>query len=378
MISRILTLSGTSSYFLLGPRGVGKTKFLRIHFPDALYIDLLEDEKFNMLISSTQRLEQLIEDSGKKQVVIDEVQKIPRILDEVHRLIEKKNIQFILTGSSARKLKRSGVNLLAGRAITKYMYPLTALELGAKHDFSKSLLSGLLPSAYLGADTKQFLSSYVATYLKEEIQQEGLTRNLGAFSRFLEAASLSQAQQINISDVARQCFVERKTVEQYFTILEDLMLATRLPVFTKKASRDMTQHPKFFLFDVGVYRALRPKGPLDMPEEIDGAAFETLLFQEMRAVNDYCDLGYYFYFWRTKTKLEVDLIAYGERGIVACEVKRTAHVRREDIRGLLAFKEDYPASKLFLFYGGATRYTESGITFVPLRDAMSDIRNVLS
>jgi uncharacterized protein len=377
MISRNFTAPKRESFFVFGPRGVGKTSYLRAHFPEALYVDLLEDETFNQLNASTQRLEGFVAGAKQHDVIIDEVQKIPRILDEVHRLIEQRAARFILTGSSARKLKRGGVNLLAGRAETRFMYPLTARELGNRFDLEQALISGMLPQAYLSSTSKRFLASYITTYLKEEIQQEGLTRNLGAFSRFLEAASFSQAQVLNISDVARQAAIERKVVEGYFTVLEDLLLGVRLPVFDKRASRDMTAHPKFFFFDAGVYRAIRPKGPLDRPEEIDGAALETLLFQELRALIEYFELDLKLFFWRTRAKLEVDLVAYGELGIFAFEIKRTARLKSEDFAGLRAFGEAYPEARRILLYGGARRLVQSGIDVIPVEEGLSGLLDIL-
>ncbi len=177
--------------------------------------------------------------------------------------------------------------------------------------------------------------------------------------------------------VARQASVERKVVEQYFTIIEDLLLAVRLPVFTKKAKRETISHPKFFFFDVGVFRTLRPKGPLDSPEEIDGPALETLLFEELRAINDYLELDYRFYYWRTRSQLEVDLVAYGERGICAFEVKRSSTVRNRDLSGLRAFLEDYPGTRARLYYCGTKRFIESGIEVVPFEEGLLNLKDWL-
>lgn len=296
---------------------------------------------------------------------MDEVQKVPALLDEVHRLIESRRLRFALTGSSARKLKRGGANLLAGRALNLELHPLTAAELGADFDLTHSVRFGCLPSAYVDQDPGAFLSSYVATYLREEIQQEGLVRNLGSFSRFLESASFSQGSVLNISSVARDCSVARKVVESYFTILEDLLLAVRIPVFSRRANRKMTAHPKFYLFDAGVYRACRPTGPLDSAAEIDGAALETLVLQQLRACNSYLRAGYSIHCWRTQSLLEVDFVLYGERGLKAFEVKRSQRIQSEDLKGLRAFREDYPEAETYLFYGGADRLHLDGIHVLP-------------
>jgi predicted AAA+ superfamily ATPase len=282
MYSRLIEPPSNKSFFLLGPRGTGKTTWVQSHFKKALYLDLLEAGLFIDLLANPQRLENLIPKHFNDWIIIDEVQRVPEILNEVHRLIEKYKYKFVLTGSSARKIRRKGVNLLAGRALGYALYPLTAAELGGAFQLDHSLTYGHLPSAYLEPDPKAYLESYVKTYLEAEVQQEGLTRNLSAFSRFLEAASFSQGSVLNISSVARECGVERKGVESYFTILEDLLIAYRIPVFAKRAKRRLTLHDKFYFFDVGLYRTLRPSGPLDRPEEVEGHAIEALFLQELK------------------------------------------------------------------------------------------------
>lgn len=307
--------------------------------------------------------------------MIDEVQRVPELLHEVHRLIEHRHLRFAITGSSARKLKHGEVNLLAGRALTSFMLPLTVQELGSDFSMAHALRYGHLPSTFREQDPERYLESYVTTYLREEIQQEGLARNLGAFSRFLEVASFSQAQLLNISAVARECAVHRKVAENYFSILEDLLIAVRIPVFTKKARRRMVAHQKFFLFDAGVFRALRPRGPLDAPEDIDGAALETLVFQEVRAMNEYHRLGYTIFFWRTASGHEVDLVLYGPKGIIAIEVKRSARVTDEMLKGLNAFLKEYPAARAYFLTGGDRDGWEGKIRVMPVE---TFLRNVVS
>ena len=270
----------------------------------------------------------------------------------------------------ARTLARKDVNLLAGRALTSFMYPLTATELGADFTLRHALQYGHLPSTFQELDPRRYLTSYVTTYLREEVQQEGLTRNLGAFTRFLETASFSQAQLLNVSAVARECAVHRKVAEHYFSILYDLRIATQIPVFTKKAKRRMAAHPKFYFFDAGVYRAIRPQGPLDTPEDIDGAALETLVMQEITAMNHYRDDGYQVYFWRTAGGHEVDIILYGARGIVAIEVKRGARVAGDTLNGLSAFLREYPMARAYLLYGGDRASWEGNIRILPVEDVL--------
>lgn len=377
MYTRIQKAPKNKSFFLFGPRGTGKTTWLKTRFPNALYFDLLNSEIYTDLLARPHRLESMIPKNWKDVVVLDEAQRIPELLHEVHRLIESRGIVFAITGSSARKLKRKEVNLLAGRAITKFLYPLTAEELGDDFELKRSLQFGHLPSVFQENNPKQYLESYVSTYLREEIQQEGLTRNLGAFSRFLETASFSQAQLLNISAVARESAIHQKVAENYFTILEDLLIAARVPVFTKKAKRRMVAHSKFFFFDAGVYRAIRPIGPLDTPENIDGATLETLVFQELRAVNHYYDLGYDVYFWRAATGQEVDLVLYGPRGILAFEIKRTARVNTSLLSGLKLFLSDYPMAKAYFVYGGTSRLYEDKIEIIPVSEILKSLSAIL-
>lgn len=366
MYTRFFNPLKSLSFFIFGPRGTGKSTFLKAVFPNAVYIDLLKAENFNSLLANPTRLEGLIPEKFNEYVIIDEIQKIPDLLNEVHRLIEDKKIKFILTGSSARKLKKKGVNLLAGRARTLYFFPLICRELGADFNFHQSIQFGHLPEACTTADPRLYLKSYVQTYLKEEIEQEGLTRNLSGFARFMEAASFSQAQPLNITQVANDCHVDRKITEGYFKILEDLLIAERVPVFTRKAKRKMAVHPKFFFFDCGVYQAIRPRGPLDSIEEIQGPAWETFVWQEIKALNQYTSSGYSLYTWRTQAKQEVDLVAYGEKGLHAIEVKRSDRIKREDLDSLQLFKQDYPAAKLHFVYGGTEKKMVNDISIWPI------------
>ncbi len=377
MYSRFVSYQNYSSFFIFGARGVGKSMWVKAEFPNAIYVDLLSAKIFNELQANPSRLVQMITGKNPEWVIIDEIQKIPALLDEVHKLIEEKKIKFILTGSSARKLKQQGVNLLAGRALTKKMYPLTARELGSDFKLEKSLQYGQLPKAYLDPAPDEFLHAYIKTYLKEEVMQEGLTRNIEAFARFLEAASFSQGQYLNICAVASDCHVERKTVEQYFQILEDMLLAYRLPVFTKKAKREITRHPKFFFFDVGVFRALRPRGPLDRPEEIDGPALEGLLLQELIAENEYLNRKYNFFCWKAQKSLDVDIVMYGPAGLIAIEIKRTARLRGGELDGLKLFKKDYPMAKTYFIWGSDEERNIDGVNIIPMQKFLTQIEKYI-
>jgi predicted AAA+ superfamily ATPase len=338
---------------------------------------LLEAELFNDLLANPQRLSNFIPKGFGDWIIIDEVQRIPDLLHEVHRLIENQKYKFILTGSSPRKLKRAGPNLLAGRALTLSMHPLSVAELGSDFRLRHSLQYGQMPSVYVQVEPKKYLEAYVKTYLDEEIRQEGLTRNLSAFTRFLEAATFSQGSVLNISSVARDCAVERKIVESYFSILEDLMIAYRIPVFSKRTKRRLVAHYKFYFFDAGVYRILRPMGPLDAPEEVDGVALETLFLQELEAINDALDLGYKIYYWRTSNGREVDFILYGAKGLIAFEVKKTGRVNSAMLGGLKSFLADYPMAKAYFVYGGSRWMHDGSIEIVPVLEILKNLRAIL-
>ena len=373
MYARILEPPGRHSFFLFGPRGVGKTAWVRGALPGAQYFDLLDHGLYASLLAAPERLGEMIGAGHRDWVVIDEVQRVPELLNEVHRLIESRKLRFVLTGSSARKLRRRGVNLLAGRALTRFMHPLTAIELGEDFDVERALRRGTLPAAWTHDDPAAYLRSYVATYLREEVQQEGIARNIAAFARFLEAASFSQASVLNVASVARDCGVAAKVAHDYFSILEDLLVAVRVPVFAKRAKRKLTTHSKFFYFDAGVFQAIRPRGPLDPPGDILGAAIETLFLQQLRAVNDAHELGYGIHTWRTHAGDEVDFVLYGERGLIAFEVQRASNVRREDLDGLRLFREDYPAAKTYLVHLGTRRWHESGVEIVPMNECLASL-----
>jgi uncharacterized protein len=379
MWSRLLKFpsASSSSFFLFGPRGTGKTSWIKVSLPDALYIDLLDFGVFATLSANPSRLENLIPPSFSNLVVIDEVQRLPELLNEVHRLIESKKLRFVLTGSSARSLRRHGVNLLAGRALTYHMHPLVAQELGADFDLVHALTYGLLPSVIKHEDPRKYLESYVQTYVREEVLQEGLTRNVGTFNRFLEVASFSQGSVINFSEIAREVGASRSVVSDYFTILEDLLMACRLEVFTHRAKRKMIAHQKFYFFDAGVYRAIRPTGPLDSPDQAEGVVLETLFLQALRALNDYLELGYSLYFWRTSSGAEVDFVLYGPRGLHAFEIKRSATIHTKFFNGLKAFRHDYPEAQLHFIYLGTVPEYHDGIKVVPFEQALRTLPEIL-
>ncbi len=357
-------------YFLFGPRGTGKSTWLWSAYPEALWVDLLDPKVSRRFSARPERLRELVAGSSDRAVcVIDEVQKVPALLDVVHALIEEKaGPRFVLTGSSARKLRRGGVNLLAGRALLRSLHPFMAAELGARFRLDDALEQGLVPLIWDAERPRDALATYVGLYLEEEVQAEGLVRRIGNFARFLEAISFSHGAALNLSEVARECEVSRKTVEGYLEILDDLLLAFRLPVFTRRARRHLTTHPKFYWFDTGVYRALRPAGPLDRAEEVAGAALEGLVAQHLRAWIDYSGADLRLSFWRTRGGSEVDFVLYGRDGFHAIEVKHSATVRPADLRSLKAFGEDYPEATRRLLYRGEERLGIDGVLCQPVED----------
>lgn len=363
-------------FFLLGPRGTGKTWLTQRLFPDALRIDLLDPETVRSMSARPERLRELLAARpDARQVLVDEVQKLPDLLEVAHLLIEeKRNVQFIFTGSSARKLRRAGVNLLGGRAAQKSLHPFMAAELGSGFLLDEALRLGMLPLVLAAKDPVEILRAYNGLYLREEVQMEGLVRSVGNFSRFLEAISFSHGAVLNLANVARECQVNRKTVEGFLEILEDLLLSFRVPVFTRRAQRELAVHPKFYFFDAGVFRANRPAGLLDAPAEINGAALEGLVAQHLRAWCDYSGGNHRLHYWQTRSKVEIDFVVYGETGFHALEVKNSVRVRPEDLRGLKKFGEDFPESRRWLLYRGKERLLIDDILCLPCEEFLLELK----
>lgn len=364
------------SFFLFGPRGTGKSTWVKEHLPGALVVDLLRPDVLRRFSARPERLRELVLGHPRHRVVvIDEIQKVPALLDAVHGLIEERTRhRFILTGSSSRKLKRTGVDLLAGRAAVETMHPLMAAEMGAAFQLEDAVRRGLLPVVVSARRPAAALDSYVSLYVREEVQMEGLVRRVGDFARFLEVASFSHGGVLNVSNVARECEVGRKAVEAYVEILVDLLLAFRLPVFERRARRAVTQHPKLYFADAGIFRSLRPAGPLDRPAEIEGAALEGLVAQHLRAWIAYGHKRLELFFWRTPSGTEVDFVVYGEGGFWAIEVKNAAEVRSGDLRSLLAFRADYPECRPVLIHRGTERTERNGVACVPCADFLRALR----
>lgn len=355
------------SHFLFGPRGTGKSTLMKMRHPEALRIDLLQPNVLRTFLARPEHLLDMVAAHTKNNlIIIDEVQKAPHLLTVVHSIIEEqKRIKFILTGSSARKIKRVGADLLGGRVSRFTLHPFMAAELGDKFSLSKALQYGLIPVIINDENPKEALQAYINLYLQEEIQAEGLVRNLESFVRFLEVMTFSHGSILNITNISQECQVKRKTVENYIQILEDLLLGFQLQIFTKRAQRALSSHPKFYLFDPGIYHALRPQGPLDTIDELNGSAIEGLVAQHLQAWIDYSQEKNELYFWRTRSGLEVDFIVYGKNGLWAIEVKNSKYIRNQDLVGLKAFKVDYPMAHTLCLYRGQDILKINDILCIP-------------
>lgn len=372
-----LILPPQESFFLLGARGTGKSTWIQHAYPQAVRIDLLDPETQRRYTSYPERIREVVAAADDRGVlIIDEIQRVPGILPVIHSLIEEQSsLLFILTGSSARKLRREVGNLLGGRLLMRYMPPFMASELASQFSLNKALKVGLIPMVWQSKAPEEKVRNYVAVYLKEEVQAEGIVRQVGDFARFMEVASFSQGQLWSSTDIARESQVKRTTVENYLNVLEDLLLAFTLPVFTRRAKRALIAHPKFYFFDTGVFRALRPQGPLDKEMEIEGPALEGLVAQHLRAWTLAQRQPHQFAFWRTQTKLEVDFVIYGPTGFWAIEVKRGRDIAPSDAKGLLAFKEEYPEAQCLLLYTGEQRMMHKDILCLPVEEFLLQVRS---
>jgi predicted AAA+ superfamily ATPase len=342
------------SLFLFGPRQTGKSSFLRLTYPDALYIDLLLNDNFSTLLKNPELLRKKVElhlkTSKNNIIIIDEIQKIPALLDEVHALIEKyKDIRFILTGSSSRKLKSQGVNLLGGRASKVELFPLTYVEIKSEDDsfdYLRAMTSGLLPSIFNSENAYEDLLDYAGMYLKDEIKQEGYVRNLNAFAEFLRLAALSNTQQINFSNFANDSQVSVMTVKEYFQILEDTLLGNQISPFRHTEKRKAMSSCKFYFFDIGVVNGLIRRKELTEGTSEFGAAFEQLIYQELRAYLSYYRKDFKLEYWRTVDKTEVDFVIYENlKKLIAIEVKSSKKPRAKDYSGLLKLEEEFAGVK---------------------------------
>jgi predicted AAA+ superfamily ATPase len=338
--------AANESLFFWGARQTGKSTLLRAFFPDALWFDLLMTEEYNRLNKNPEYLRKtILAMPSVSTVVIDEIQFIPQLLNEVHWLIANKGIRFILSGSSPRKILRSGANLLGGRALRYELYPLVSDEI-PDFDLLRALNNGLLPRHYDANNASKLLSAYIGSYLRDEIVVEARLRNVAVFNRFLETAAFTNGEIVNYSNIAADIGVSVPTVKEYFQILEDTLLGRFLPSFQKKPKRRIVQAPKFYMFDVGIVNSLLNRSQIGFGTEIFGKAFEHFIYQEIYAYSRYSELNYNISYWHTATHKEVDFVLGDHE--VAIEVKSTNEVQPRHIGGLKTFADDYTVKKLIL------------------------------
>lgn len=375
MYNRLISINKypNRSFFLWGARQTGKSTLLRSLYKDAHFIDLLSSDQFAIYAREPSRLRQL--DPAIPLIVVDEVQKIPELLDEVHWCIENQGRVFALCGSSARKLKRGHANLLGGRALRYELYGLTALELEAEFDLIKILNRGYLPSIYDANENehKRLLLSYVGDYLKEEIAAEGLVRNLTAFSDFLNMAAFSDTEVLNFNSFARDLGVSAHTAKEYFNILTDTLIAWYLPLYRERPKRKAAASTKFYFGDVGIVNYLNKRGRIEAGSELFGKAFENWVAHEIRCYNQYRDHFHELTYWRNRAGDEVDFIV-GDR-ICAIEAKGVSRLRREHFKGLQMFTKAHPEcdKKVMVIFEGDKLVTEDGITVLNHKDFVHDL-----
>lgn len=349
MYERIVNINTCDdSVFLFGARQTGKTTLLAERYPSAATYDLLERNTYERLRRNPALLEQeiaLLPDNSL--IIIDEIPLLPELLDQVHRLIVKRNMRFVLSGSNARKLRRQGVNTLGGRALPIYLYPLIYAEI-EDYDLLKAINQGMLPRHYIADSNTSWrrIQAYVSVYLKEEIKAEALVRNLQAFSRFMEVAALSDGEMINYSNIANDCGIDSKTVKEYFTILQDTLVGYMIPAYTKVMKRKLRQNPKFYYFDIGVVNYLLGRRNLQPGSADFGHAFEHLIIQELIAYLGYNHFENQLSYWHTYNDYEVDAVL-GDAEI-AIEIKSCKEVQSRHLAGLKAFKEEHPNARLIV------------------------------
>jgi predicted AAA+ superfamily ATPase len=369
MLRRILKVP-EQSFFLLGPRGTGKTTWLRATFSDAHVIDLLSEETYQRLLANpSQFADELRAVPNGSWVIVDEIQRLPGLLNEVHRFIEERRLHFVLCGSSARKLKRDGVNLLAGRALRRSMHPFVPEELGEQFDLEEMLRYGSLPIVWDSTAKQETLSAYAQLYLKEEIQAEALVRNLPGFARFLPIAALFHGQTVNVTNIAREAGVARTTVMGYLDILEETLLCFRLPAYEAKLRVRERRLPKWYWCDPGIVRSMKRVTNTLAPEE-KGALFEGMVAQMLRAYKDYRDMFDDMYYWApsARSAMEVDFILVRGSGLIAVEAKSGNTFTDAWCKGLRAIAPLEGLQRRIVVYPrGPTMTTKDGIDVLPFK-----------
>ena len=352
------------SCFLFGPRQTGKSTLIRQQFADCPVWNLLDQTLFLRLSRNPALIrESLADRRGTRIVVIDEIQRMPELLNEVHLLIEEHGIRFLLTGSSARRLRRKGVNLLGGRARSRALHPLLRVELGDRFDLDRALEHGLLPPIFFSESPAEDLAGYAGDYLREEVAAEALVRNIGAFSRFLEVAALAHGELVNFANMANDAQVPASTVREYYEILKDTLIAHEVPAFTDTRRRKAISTSKYYLFDVGVARHLQGRRGLAPGTSEYGMAFESFIGQEIRA---WCDHHRHPAprYWRSKSQFEVDFVFAD----MAVEVKAKAHVGARDLKGVKALREEGVCARYVVVSLEPTPRRADGVSILPWAD----------
>ena len=369
MLKRVLK-PPEQTFFLLGPRGSGKTTWLRAIFSDAHVIDLLSEETYQRLLASPgQFADELRAVPAGRWVIVDEVQRLPSLLNEVHRFIEERGQNFVLCGSSARKLKRGGVNLLAGRALYRSMHPFVPEELGQQFDLEEILRYGTLPIVWDSTAKQETLSAYAQLYLKEEIQAEALVRNLPGFARFLPIAALFHAQTVNVTNIAREAGVARTTVTGYLDILEETLLCFRLRAYETKLRVRERKLPKWYWCDPGIVRGMKRVTGTIAPEE-RGALFEGVVAQLLRAYKDYRGICDDIYYWATsgRSTMEVDFILVRGSDLIAIEAKSGNTFADAWCKGLRAIGPlEGLRRRIVVYPRGPVMRTKDGIDVLPFK-----------
>ena len=369
--SRILPDAGTETFFLWGPRQAGKSTLLRQCYPDGRWVDLLKSDEFRRYLTNPEFLRQEIDAEGARpdrQIVIDEVQKVPALLDEVHWLMENRGVSFALCGSSATKVKRSAANLLGGRAVRYELLGITAAELGDDFDLTRLLNTGYLPRIYRAPRPIRLLDAYINDYLVQEVAAEGVVRQLPAFSRFLDAASLSDGEIVNLSNIAAECGVALPTVKNYFQVLVDMLLARWLPSYRTRPKRRVIQAPKFYFADVGIVNRLARRSSLTPGSELYGKAFENWVCHELSAWLSYREFDGELSYWRLAGGTEVDFVV-GDMQL-AVEAKASANIGSRHLRGLRSVIRDHPSigRRVIVCLEPRARRTSDGIDILPAEE----------
>lgn len=376
MLERILRVADAEeeSVFLFGARQTGKTTLLLNLFPKNKFYDLLETDTFERLRRNPALLRQELANVGKGEIVIiDEIQLIPELLNEVHWLITRQGIHFILSGSSARKLRRKGVNTLGGRAVRNILYPLVSAEVD-DFDIIKAVNRGMLPTHYLATSERQVLKrmqAYISVYLKEEIAAEALVRKLASFNRFMEVAALTDGEMVNYNNIAQDCGVDAKTVKEYFAILEETLIGYMVPAFTRTVKRRLNQAPRFYYFDVSLPNYLLHRHDIQPGGADFGHAFEHLMIQELTAFLGYHDSEAVLSYWHTYSGYEVDAVI-GDAD-VAIEFKSVREVQSKHLKGLKAFKEEHPKARLIIVSLDVAPRLFNGVEVMPVNQFLQEL-----